>query len=107
MSDFIIHVTIMSGFYALLALSLNLQAGFGGLMNFGQIALFACGAYGAAIAFHFDFGAIWGFVAAVVAAGFLGWVSRASVATFRPITGALSRWPWPRSSGSSRRMRTG
>ncbi len=43
-------------------------------MNFGQIALFACGAYGAAIAFHFDFGAIWGFVAAVVAAGFLGWV---------------------------------
>lgn len=73
MSDFIIHVTIMSGLYALLALSLNLQAGLGGLMNFGQIALFACGTYGVAIAFHFDFGAVSGFVLAILAAAFLGW----------------------------------
>lgn len=73
MSDFIIHVTIMSGLYALLALSLNLQAGLGGLMNLGQIALFACGTYGAAIAFHFDFGAVSGFVLAILAAAFLGW----------------------------------
>ncbi|AYD04420.1 branched-chain amino acid ABC transporter permease [Neorhizobium sp. NCHU2750] len=73
MSDFIIHVAIMSGFYALLALSLNLQAGFGGLMNFGQIALFACGAYASALAFRFDLGVVSGFVLAMVAAGILGW----------------------------------
>ncbi len=73
MFDFIVHVTIMSGLYALLALSLNLQAGFGGLMNFGQIALFACGLYGAAIAFHFDLSAISGFAFAIVAATLLGW----------------------------------
>ncbi len=73
MFDFIVHVTIMSGLYALLALSLNLQAGFGGLMNFGQIALFACGLYGAAIVFHFDLSAISGFAFAVVAAALLGW----------------------------------
>ena len=73
MLDFIVHVTIMSGLYALLALSLNLQAGIGGLMNFGQIALFACGLYGAAIAFHFDLSAISGFAFAIVAAALLGW----------------------------------
>lgn len=56
MFDFLLHVTIMACLYSLVALSLNMQAGFGGLMNFGQIALFGCGSYGAALAFSSGFG---------------------------------------------------
>lgn len=51
MFEFLIHVSILACLYGLLALSLNLQVGFAGLVNFGQIVLFGCGAYGAAIAF--------------------------------------------------------
>lgn len=74
MSDFIIHVTIMAGLYALLSLSLNLQAGLGGLMNFGQIALFGCGAYGAALAFHHDAGMLAGLATGGVAAALVAWI---------------------------------
>ena len=49
MLDFSLHVATMVALYGLLALSLNLQAGFAGLVNFGQIALFGCGAYGLGI----------------------------------------------------------
>lgn len=56
MSDFLLHVAIIAALNGLLALSLNLQVGFGGLANFGQIALFGCGSYGAAIAFHNGYG---------------------------------------------------
>jgi branched-chain amino acid transport system permease protein len=54
--EFTIHVATVAALYALLALSLNLQVGFAGLVNFGQIALFGCGAYGAAIAFGYKAG---------------------------------------------------
>lgn len=73
MFDFLIHVTILACLYSLVALSLNLQSGFGGLMNFGQIALFGCGTYGAGIAYKYDLGFASGIV---IAAGFavcVGW----------------------------------
>jgi branched-chain amino acid transport system permease protein len=53
--DFLLHVATLACLYALLALSLNLQAGFGGLINFGQVALFGCGTYGAGLAFLHGF----------------------------------------------------
>lgn len=56
MFDFLIHVCIMACLFSLLALSLNFQAGFAGLMNFGQIALFGCGTYGAALAYYWGYG---------------------------------------------------
>lgn len=56
MSDFLVHVAVIAALNGLLALSLNLQVGFGGLVNFGQIALFGCGAYGAALAFQNGWG---------------------------------------------------
>lgn len=56
MFDFLIHVFIMASLFGLLSLSLNFQAGFAGLMNFGQIALFGCGTYGAALAFSWGYG---------------------------------------------------
>ncbi len=53
MSDFLIHVASISCIYAILALSLNLQAGFAGLMNFGLVAMFGCGVYGAGLVHRF------------------------------------------------------
>ncbi|AYM14351.1 High-affinity branched-chain amino acid transport system permease protein LivH / branched-chain amino acid transport system permease protein LivM [Agrobacterium fabacearum S56] len=50
MFDFFIHVASIACLYGILALSLNLQAGFTGLVNFGLIVLFGCGTYGAALA---------------------------------------------------------
>lgn len=60
MFDFTLHVITMVAIYGLLALSLNFQLGFGGLVNFGQIALFGCGAYGTGIAFMHQFGPLAG-----------------------------------------------
>lgn len=59
MSEFLIHVCIMASLYSVVALSLNLQVGLSGLVNFGQIILFGAGAYGAALAFttHLGIGA--------------------------------------------------
>lgn len=53
MFEFLIHVLIMASLYGLLSLSLNVQVGLAGMVNFGHIVLFGCGAYGAAIA-HFQ-----------------------------------------------------
>lgn len=43
--NFLIYLLTMVGIYSLLALSLNLQVGFTGLINFGQVMFFAVGAY--------------------------------------------------------------
>jgi len=73
--EFLIHVAIMACLYGLLSLSLNLQVGFAGLVNFGQVILFGCGTYGAAIAFSHQLGPVAGIAlgivfAVVVAAAF-------------------------------------
>lgn len=49
MSDFLIHLLIVATIYGIVSISLNLQAGVAGLMNFGQIAFFGIGGYAAAI----------------------------------------------------------
>jgi branched-chain amino acid transport system permease protein len=49
-SDFLIHVLIIAATYGIASVSLNLQAGVAGLMNFGQIAFFGIGGYAAAMA---------------------------------------------------------
>ncbi|MGE8051407.1 branched-chain amino acid ABC transporter permease [Pseudomonas monteilii] len=45
MFEFCLHVIALAGIFSLIALSLNLQAGTTGLMNFGQIAFVGFGAY--------------------------------------------------------------
>ncbi|MGI6854233.1 branched-chain amino acid ABC transporter permease [Mesorhizobium sp. 1B3] len=65
MFEFLIHVAIMACLYGLLSLSLNLQVGFAGLVNFGQIILFGCGTYGASIAFSNQFGPVAGILLGV------------------------------------------
>lgn len=43
--NFLVYLLTMIGIYGLLALSLNFQVGFTGLINFGQVAFFTIGAY--------------------------------------------------------------
>ncbi len=47
--EYLIDTLIYINIFAILALSLNLEAGFTGLMNFGKAAFFAIGAYSSAI----------------------------------------------------------
>ena len=47
MFDFAIASFTIAGIYALMALGLNLQAGYAGLLNFGHIAFAGLGAYAA------------------------------------------------------------
>lgn len=53
MFDFIIHVITIAGIYALVALALNIQAGYAGLLNFGHIAFVGIGAYAIGIGSQF------------------------------------------------------
>ncbi len=47
--DYVLDTLIYIGIYAILAISLNLEAGYTRLMNFGKVAFFAMGAYASAI----------------------------------------------------------
>lgn len=54
MFEFLLHVIIMTGIYGLIALSLNIQAGWTGLLNFGHIAFVGIGAYSVGIGLMWD-----------------------------------------------------
>ncbi len=47
--DYVLDTLIYIGIYAILAISLNLEAGYTRLMNFGKVAFFAIGAYTSAL----------------------------------------------------------
>ncbi|WP_328418524.1 branched-chain amino acid ABC transporter permease [Micromonospora sp. NBC_00389] len=49
MLDFVLYLVTVAALYGLLALSLNLQAGVSGLLNFGHVAFFGVGAYASGI----------------------------------------------------------
>lgn len=72
MSDFLIHVATIACLYSILALSLNLQVGFTGLMNFGLIAMFGCGIYGAGLAHRFALPMVAGLPIALIMAALVG-----------------------------------
>ncbi len=64
----------MIGIYSILSLSLNLQYGFGGLVNFGLVAFFAAGAYtGALLAIH-GVSFFWGMIGAGMVSALLGFL---------------------------------
>src|SRR6218665_819091 len=48
--DFLTYLLTIGGIYAIMALGLNIQAGYGGLLNFGHIAFAGIGAYATGIA---------------------------------------------------------
>ncbi|ABU81912.1 branched-chain amino acid ABC transporter permease [Ignicoccus hospitalis] len=71
--SYAIDVIFFIAFYAIAALSLNLEYGYTGLNNFGQVAFIAVGAYTAGVlssAFHLPF--VYCLLAAALAGGLLG-----------------------------------
>jgi branched-chain amino acid transport system permease protein len=70
--DYLLGVGILAAVYGINALSLNLQVGVTGLLNFGQVAFVGIGAYSVAILD--SHGVHWavGFVVGAVIAGFAG-----------------------------------
>lgn len=49
LQDYVLDTLVYIGIYAILAISLNLEAGYTKLMNFGKVAFFAIGAYTSAL----------------------------------------------------------
>jgi len=72
--NFLIHVMIMAGIYSILALSLNFQVGFIGLMNFGHVAFFAVGAYTSALLTLAGYPFLLGLFSAMLLAGLFGFI---------------------------------
>ncbi len=66
--EYLIDTLIYINIFAILALSLNLEAGFTGLMNFGKVAFFAIGAYSSAILTTAGYGFITGLVVGMLLA---------------------------------------
>jgi branched-chain amino acid transport system permease protein len=72
--SFLLHVATLSCIYALLALALNLQAGFAGLLNFGFVAFAGVGAYASAISSALGYPAPIGILFGVVTAMVVGFL---------------------------------
>jgi branched-chain amino acid transport system permease protein len=87
--DFAVHLGIYVGIWAVLAVSLNLQYGFTGLVNFGQVLFFAIGAYAVAVG-HEHHVPVWGEVGlAMVGAGLAAWCISMPVRRMAPDYWAL------------------
>lgn len=73
MINFVVYLLIITGIYGILSLSLSLEYGVTGLVNFGQVAFFMIGAYASAIlvlVFHLPIAI--GFIGAIAAGGAFG-----------------------------------
>jgi len=73
--DYLLHILIVALIYSIFAVSLNLELGYAGLYNFGQVAFFGIGAYTSALlslaGLPVSFAMACGMVAAGVAGGLL------------------------------------
>ena len=75
MIQYLAYLSIMTGIYGILSLSLNLQYGFTGLANFGHVAFFCLGAYTSTILVVLVKGPfILGLLGGMVAAGLFGFL---------------------------------
>ena len=61
MYDFLIFTVTIAGIYAIMALGLNVLAGYSGLLNFGHIAFAGIGAYATGIAHARGWPVLWAF----------------------------------------------
>ena len=80
MLDFAWHVALVSGIYAVIAISLNLQVGVTGLLNFGQAAFVGLGAYATgilvALGAHWSLAMVAGMAVAALVGALLGRMGR-------------------------------
>jgi ABC-type branched-subunit amino acid transport system permease subunit len=81
MDAYLIAIGTFIGFYAMLALALNVQWGFTGLVNLGHVGFFAIGAYGTALLTVRGAPFLAGMIASVLLAACLG--SLVAMATLR------------------------
>jgi len=73
--NFIIYLSIMIGIYSMLAMSLNFQVGFTGLINFGQVAFFCIGAYASSLlVVKAGVPILVGFLSAMTLSGIFGYI---------------------------------
>ena len=73
-SPYHVHILIMAGIFAILALSLNLLLGYTGQLSLGHAAFFGIGAYTSALlALRLDWPFVAGFVAAIALAAMSGY----------------------------------
>lgn len=72
MFDFAIHIATVASIYALIAIALNFQAGYAGLLNLGHIAFVGIGAYAIGISSASGVSPIIGIAAGCAAAAALG-----------------------------------
>ncbi|CAM3937766.1 branched-chain amino acid ABC transporter permease [Bordetella muralis] len=73
MYDFLFFTVTIAGIYAIMALGLNILAGYGGLLNFGHIAFAGVGVYATGIAHARGWPVLVGIPLGVIAAMILGW----------------------------------
>ncbi|MDO9134212.1 branched-chain amino acid ABC transporter permease [Hydrogenophaga sp.] len=77
MFDFLLHAVTVTAIYALIAVSLNIQAGYAGLLNLGHIAFVGVGAYAVGIAHQMQWNPAVGWMLGLGVAAILGFfVSR-------------------------------
>jgi ABC-type branched-subunit amino acid transport system permease subunit len=82
--NFLVYLAIMMGIFAILSVSLNLQYGFTGLANFGQVAFFCLGAYATTIVtLTFNMSFFLGLIASMVLAGLFGYIIAIPTADLR------------------------
>lgn len=74
MEHFLLYTLTILAIWSVLGLSLDLQFGLGGLVNFGQILPFALGAYGVAIGVEFGLSPLTGAAVGIVIAPAAGWL---------------------------------
>ena len=72
MTTFILNSLVLIAIYGILTLSLNLQYGLAGLLNFGQALFFAVGAYAVAVARYHELPVWFGLAIAPIAGGLMG-----------------------------------
>lgn len=73
MFDFSIHVLTIACIFALFSLSLNIQAGYAGLLNFGHIVFVGIGAYAVGIGHTAGFSLLTSVISGCLVASILGW----------------------------------
>lgn len=77
MFDFLLHAVTVTAIYALISVSLNIQAGYAGLLNLGHIAFVGVGAYAVGIAHQMHWNPAVGWMLGLAVAAILGFfVSR-------------------------------
>lgn len=73
MSDFLLHIATMASIYAVVAVALNIQAGYAGLLNLGHIAFVGIGAYAVGVGHALGVQPLAAIAAGVATAALLGW----------------------------------